>query len=430
VENLTLTGTSPINGTGNSLNNFITGNSANNTLDGGLGNDTLIGGTGNDTYYVDSVNDVVTENLNEGTDTVYSSITYTLGDNLENLTLTGTSAINGTGNSLNNIITGNSAANTLNGGAGEDTLDGGAGIDTLIGGDGNDTYIVDSTTDTITETATGGFDTVNSSVTYTLGDNLEYLTLTGTSAINGTGNSLNNDITGNSAKNNLYGGNGADFIDGGDGDDYLKGGTAFGYDTSNDTLYGGSGNDYLLGGYGTDRLDGGDGNDTLSGYAGNDHLTGGYGNDTLYGGDGNDTLLGTEGSDFLSGQNGNDLLVGYGGDTNEVDTLIGGAGSDIFEICINYARFVFSSPVSGGVIGYLGNGNADYALIRDWQSTDSIELKGNSSQYTIQQEIFAGAGTNVVDTTIYYNGATGLDLIGVVQDQSIDSGSSTFIYFT
>jgi Ca2+-binding RTX toxin-like protein len=402
-------------------NDTLIGGYNTDVLDGGSGNDSMAGGKGNDGYSVDSANDIVTENLDEGTDTVNSSITYTLGANVENLTLTGTSAINGTGNSLNNVITGNSGANILNGGT---------GIDTLIGGDGNDTYIVDSTTDTITETATGGFDTVNSSVTYTLGDNLENLTLTGTSAINGTGNSLNNDITGNSAKNNLYGGNGADFIDGGDGDDYLKGGTAFGYDTSNDTLYGGSGNDYLLGGYGTDRLDGGDGNDTLSGYAGNDHLTGGYGNDTLYGGDGNDTLLGTEGSDFLSGQNGNDLLVGYGGDTNEVDTLIGGAGSDIFEICISYARFVSSSPVSGGVIGYLGNGNADYALIRDWQSTDSIELKGNSSQYTIQQEIFAGAGTNVVDTTIYYNGATGLDLIGVVQDQSIDSGSSTFIYFT
>jgi Ca2+-binding RTX toxin-like protein len=358
------------------------------------------------------------------------TFTWTGTPGNDTYTYTGSDNFTGLGLEGNDLINGGMRNDSLVGGAGADTLNGGAGIDILIGGDGNDTYIVDSTTDTITETATGGFDTVNSSVTYTLGDNLEYLTLTGTSAINGTGNTLNNEIRGNSANNRLYGGNGSDYLEGGDGDDYLTGGTAFGYDTSNDTLSGGSGNDSLLGGYGNDFLGGDDGNDTLSGYAGNDHLTGGYGNDTLYGGDGNDTLLGTEGSDFLSGQNGNDLLVGYGGDTNEVDTLIGGAGSDIFEICINYARFVFSSPVSGGVIGYLDNGKADYALIRDWQSTDSIELKGNSSQYTIKQEIFAGAGTNVVDTTIYYNGATGLDLIGVVQDQSIVSGSSTFIYFT
>jgi serralysin len=98
------------------------------------------GGTGNDIYMVDNAKDSVTENANEGIDTVQSTRTYTLGANLENLTLTGTSAINGTGNTLDNVLTGNSAANTLTGGAGNDTLDGGAGNDTLTGGTGNDVY--------------------------------------------------------------------------------------------------------------------------------------------------------------------------------------------------------------------------------------------------------------------------------------------------
>jgi Ca2+-binding RTX toxin-like protein len=86
--------------------------------------------------------DIVTENANEGTDTIESSVTLTLGTNLENLTLTGTTAINGTGNTVNNVLKGNSAVNSLSGAAGNDTLDGGAGADTLTGGTGNDTYIM------------------------------------------------------------------------------------------------------------------------------------------------------------------------------------------------------------------------------------------------------------------------------------------------
>ncbi|HMY00859.1 MAG TPA: calcium-binding protein, partial [Agitococcus sp.] len=96
-----------------------------------------------DTYVVDALGDVVTENVNEGTDTVQSSVTYTLVANVENLTLTGTNAINGTGNTLNNVITGNTANNVLSGGTGNDTLNGGAGSDTYrySKGDGQDVII-------------------------------------------------------------------------------------------------------------------------------------------------------------------------------------------------------------------------------------------------------------------------------------------------
>jgi len=208
VENLTLTGAAAINGTGNAGNNVITGNTGNNILDGGLGTDTLIGGLGNDIYVVDSATDTITELANGGTDTIQSSVTYTIAAlvNVENLTLTGAAAINGTGNAGNNVITGNTGNNILNGGA---------GIDTLIGGLGNDIYVVDSATDTITELTNGGTDTIQSSVTYTIAAlvNVENLTLTG-AAIDGTGNSGNNVIIGNGANNILTGGTGKDTLTG------------------------------------------------------------------------------------------------------------------------------------------------------------------------------------------------------------------------
>src|SRR5690606_37605772 len=111
----------------------------------GPGADVMLGGAGNDRYYVDQIGDIVLEvDPLHGVDTVYSSISYTLGQNLENLVLTGKAAIDATGNAGNNILTGNAAANTLSGGAGNDTLDGGAGADRLIGASGADTFVFSS----------------------------------------------------------------------------------------------------------------------------------------------------------------------------------------------------------------------------------------------------------------------------------------------
>ncbi|WP_298282376.1 hypothetical protein [Novosphingobium sp.] len=273
VEVLTLTGTANINATGNSQAQTLNGNSGNNTLlglqgvdrlnggagtdtlEGGSGNDTLDGGseadamrggTENDTYYVDNVADVVTESVNEGTDTVFSSANYSLaGRFVEVLTLTGTANINATGNSQAQTLNGNAGNNTLlglqgndvlNGGARNDTLDGGTGKDTMRGGLNDDTYYIDDVTDVVTEAANEGTDTIFSSVTYSLaGRFVEVLTLTGSANINATGNSQTQTLNGNAGNNTLIGLAGNDTLNGKLGADILNGGTGkdlFVFDTA------------------------------------------------------------------------------------------------------------------------------------------------------------------------------------------------------
>jgi Ca2+-binding RTX toxin-like protein len=210
--------------TGSSSSETINGSAFNDTINGKGGSDSLRGRLGNDTYIVDNAGISIIENIGEGTDIVKSSISLTLPINVENLTLTGTLAINGAGNDLNNKLTGNSAANQLNGGLGNDTLDGKAGADNMIGGLGNDNYIVDNAGDIVTENLNEGTDKISSSITRTLPANVENLTLTGTSVINGNGNGLANILIGNSAANQLSGGANNDTLDGGTGNNTLTGG--------------------------------------------------------------------------------------------------------------------------------------------------------------------------------------------------------------
>lgn len=239
VENLLLTGTAALAGTGNSQANTITGNSGANRIDGGGNADMMKGGAGNDVYVVNTwspafgPDDQVIELAGEGNDKVESAVSYVLPAHVERLTLTGT-ALDGTGNSLANSISGNAAANRI---------DGGLGADTMRGNGGDDTFVVDNWSgaatgdDVVIELSGGGTDTVESSVSYRLPSHVENLILTGTAALNGTGNFHANAITGNDGANLLRGGDNADVLVGGLG---------------NDRLYGGAGKDTLRGDGGAD----------------------------------------------------------------------------------------------------------------------------------------------------------------------------------
>jgi len=324
VENVTLTGLGAFSVIGNDLKNTLVGNAyannlqggaGNDWLDGGAGADTLSGGSGDDTYVIDNVADKIVEQIGEGQDLVNTSISYTLGANLEDARLTGIAAFNLTGNELANTLTGNSAANILNGLG---------GADTLIGGAGNDTYIVDDSDDIVVETGTSltEIDTVKASAQYELSANVENLTLTGTDHINGTGNALNNVLIGNAGNNVLNGGLGADTMIGGLGNDTYfvdnlkdvvsETGTLV---TEIDTVV--SSLNYTLGA----NLE----NLTL---VGSDNLngTGNTLNNTLLGNDGKNTLNGGAGNDLIDAGAGNDTLIGGLGR----DTLTGGAGADLF----------------------------------------------------------------------------------------------------
>ncbi|MBO3762534.1 calcium-binding protein [Ciceribacter sp. L1K22] len=405
---------------GNAGTDTLIGGTGNDSLDGGTGADRMEGGSGNDTYYVDNTGDVVTESTGEGTDTVNAAISYALTANVENLVLSGTDDIDGTGNDLDNTLTGNDGDNSLSGGAGTDTLygadgndvlDGGTGADTMEGGIGNDTFHVDDAGDVVTENSGAGTDTVNASITYALTANVENLVLTGTGNINGTGNDLANSLTGNAGNNVLNGGTGGDRMEGGQGNDIYyvdnvgdvvveaaNAGTdtvrasrsyTLGANVENLLLTGtanlsGTGNslaNVITGNSGNNTLSGLAGNDTLRGEAGNDRLTGGTGADKLYGGTGADRFVFTALSDSTVSSSGRDTIYDFSHsqgdriDLSAIDASTRSSGNQAFS-------FIGEKAFTGkaGELRYVNSGGDTfiYADVNgDRKSDFSIRIDAN-----------------------------------------------------
>jgi Ca2+-binding RTX toxin-like protein len=371
IEDLTLAGSGEIDGTGNAANNVLTGNGAANILDGKAGADTMRGGGGDDKYVVDDKNDIVDESLpgSTGNDTVFSSASeFTLGLNVNHLTLTGEGDINGAGNALGNAMVGTKGKNQLigldgddamAGLDGDDTLDGGVGHDSMFGGLGNDLYVVDNLLDEITEVEEDGSkDTVKSSISYELAEDLEDLVLLGNFDLTGVGNDKENHITGND-KNNVLAGDdefdsnatGNDTLVGGKGDDTYF--VWYSTDTVIEEVGAESGHDVVksvatftlgdnvedleltstVGVHGTgndlaNRITGNRGDNKLNGAGGDDSLNGGIlaGDDTLDGGAGDDTMIGAAGNDVYVMDSFKDVISDSSGTGDEVQTNLALAG--------------------------------------------------------------------------------------------------------
>ena len=383
-------------------------------VQGTVGGDVLNGGMGDDTFIVNHARDVVMENVGSGIDTVEASISFSLGENLENLTLKGSANLSGIGNAMSNIITGNEGNNRLLGGdgndmlsglSGGDTLNGGTGADSMSGGLGNDTFTVENVADVVIELANEGFDTVNSFISYTLDANVERLNLEGFASLDGVGNELDNVLNGNNANNHLVGGAGDDILQGKGGADLLEGGLG------NDVYYVDNSGDTVqeLADEGVDKVSsnisytltenveqlfftgiagltgqgntlnnviyGNDGNNKLSGDAGNDSLNGGLGHDSLKGGTGSDTLVGGLGNDIYS------FAVGDGHDL--INNTDAGNGNDkvLFDVGIGADQLWLRQLGNDLEISIIGR--ADSIKVQNWYSdetkrVDSFELaEGN-----------------------------------------------------
>ena len=393
---------------------LLLGGSGNDTLDGGTGVDTLNGGLGNDVFIVDSALDKIIEASGQGTDRVTSSVSYTLAANVEQLTLSGSAAINATGNTLANLLTGNAGANRLNGGT---------GADSMVGGAGNDTYVVDNAGDRITDTT--GIDTVEAGISYLLGATLEKLTLTGSATINGTGNSGVNVLTGNGANNRLDGGAGADTMIGGGGND------TFVVENAGDVVSDTSGTDtvesaisYTLGAA-IERL-------TLTGTA----ATNGTGNaldNVLTGNSASNTLDGGAGADSLNGGSGDDTLLYDAGDASAV----GGLGTDLLKVTTSGETIDLSATTALAGIERIDLG-ADGALVltdaelRALSDTDALQIDGSgTAAITATGGLWTSVGTFSGYARYTLNGATlnvalAVDRTGIEQNQAPDAVADAF----
>ncbi|MDQ7251013.1 calcium-binding protein [Dongia sedimenti] len=408
--------------TGDSGANTLYGYSGNDILDGGTGNDIMIGNAGDDTYYVDNVNDIVTEAVGEGTaDTVRSTLAaYTLTANVENLTLIGANNGSATGNGLTNTITGDATDNTLDGG-----LDSVA--DTLAGGAGNDTYYVRSALDAISEAASAGNDTMIAMVSGITGAaNIEYLKLddaagagatitAGANTIKTYANSLGSKLVGSAGSEVLLSGTGADTFTGNGGTDVVS------YDTASAAvkatlggITGGSQAGQATGDiYNTvEGLEGSAFDDELWGLgSAASYLIGGRGNDKLYGGTANDRFDVDSLGDVITDLGGTDLveasisysLAGLAGIENL--TLngygnINGTGSSIVNVIIgNTGDNSLDGGGADGVVDSLtgGDGNDTYVL---WNIDTVTETSTGGTNDTVEIR-FAGTtytATNYIET--------------------------------
>ena len=365
------------NVTGDSLaggggNDTLVGGDGNDTLDGGTGIDSLIGGAGNDTYFADNLGDIIVESLDGGTDIVFSTASHTLGANVEILTYRGSASATLMGNELANTIIGNTLGNRL---------DGAGGIDSLIGGAGNDTYVVDNLGDIIVEGLGGGTDLVESSINYTLGGNLEQLSLTGT-AISATGNSLVNTISGNASNNSIDGGLGADSLIGGAGND-----TYF-VDNRGDTVFENAdrGTDIVFTTV----------SHTLNANIENLTYTG-PGRASLAGNDSANIIDGsTAGTNTLSGGKGNDTLVV---NATRIGTVDGGNGIDSIRL-LGGSATLNNAPLSNIEVYDLSQLTGQAAVTLGGNSSGLTSLAGSAGNDTItataalNATIDAGAGND------------------------------------
>ena len=336
--------------TGGSGDDTLNGFDGNDTLNGGAGADSMVGGNNDDVYIVDNAGDVLVEQVNGGIDEARSSVSYTLPDWVNNLTLTG-SAVSGTGNAVENVITGNGANNALSGMDGTDTLIGAGGNDTLTGGAGNDTFVFNATP--------GG---ANADRVMDFSSGVDTLRLDGAalSALGGSGRFSAGDVR-------FYAAAGA--AGGHDGDDRIV------YNTSTGDLYydadgSGSGVAQLIATLnGAPSLAASD-FEVVNGTAtpsptptpsAGQSINGTNNADTLVGGSGNDTIFGNSGNDWIEGRGGNDQLSGGSGQDSYVFREYGAQNADTlgnFDSGWDFLRF--DGAAFGLSTGHFAAGDARF----------------------------------------------------------------------
>ena len=455
VENLTGTAATGQTLTGNSLANAITGGTGNDILNGGTGDDTMAGGAGNDRYSVDSVNDVVTENADAGSDTAVTTVSLTIPTNVEALYLKGT-GLTGTGSTGDDILL--SAAS--------------GGANTLIGLVGNDLYYVSHTGDTVTETAGSGYDTVVATADYTLPANVEALYMNG-SGLTGTGSGGADTLLSIGGANTLVGLGGNDVYYVNHTGDTVIETAGGGYDTVVATA------DYVLptnvealyligtgltgtGSAGADTLISIGGANTLVGLGSDDRYyvnhsgdavteTAGGGYDTvvatvdytmpasveaLYlvgtgltgtGSAGADTLLSTGGANTLVGLGGNDVYyVNHTGDT-VIETAGGG-----YDTVVATADYVLPTNVEALYLigtGLTGTGSAGADTLISIGGANTLVGLGSDDLYYVNDTgdtvtETAGGGYDTVVATVDYTMPASVEALYLVGTGLTGTGSA------